>query len=133
MTTTANRISTNGAASTKDLSKFTSVGELLAAIAAGEVSPEQASVRLAELAKPAKKRKDKVHSAVTRAHFREHAGPIAIEIGGVAMIADAKEFSTGSLGWFANGKIALKVGDTPVQVQVGVNLTIVGSKELPKE
>ena len=134
MTTTANRISTNGAASAKqDLSRFSNVGELLGAIAAGEVSPEQASVRLAELAKPAKKRKDRARSSITRAHFREHAGPISVEIGGQSMIAEAKEFSTGSLGWFANGKIAVKVGDVAVQVQVGLNLTVVGSKELPKE
>ena len=42
------------------------------------------------------------------------------------------DFSTGSLGWYLNGKTALKVGENPVAVQIGLNLTIVGSKELPK-
>ena len=48
------------------------------------------------------------------------------------MLADVKEFSTGSLGWYLNGKTIVKVGDKPVTVQIGLNMTIVGSKELPK-
>ena len=45
------------------------------------------------------------------------------------MIAEVKEFSTGSLGWYLNAKTSVRIGDTPVSVQVGLNLTIVGSKE----
>jgi hypothetical protein len=48
------------------------------------------------------------------------------------MIAEVKEFSTGSLGWYLNGKTTVEVGGTPVSVQIGLNLTIVGSKELPQ-
>jgi hypothetical protein len=69
---------------------------------------------------------------VTRAEFREHAKPIEVVVNGVPMLAEVKEFSTGSLGWFLNGKAAVKVGDKTVTVQIGMNLTIVGSKELPK-
>ena len=70
---------------------------------------------------------------ITRKHFREHAKPIEVNINGVPLIAEVKEFSTGSLGWNISNKMSINVGGTPVNVQVGLNLTIVGSKELPKE
>ncbi|MBS0265573.1 MAG: hypothetical protein JSS02_26810 [Planctomycetes bacterium] len=70
---------------------------------------------------------------VTRAQFVEQAKPVEVIINGVPMVAEVKEFSTGSLGWYLNGKATVRVGETPVSVQIGMNLTIVGSKELPKE
>ncbi len=70
---------------------------------------------------------------ITRAEFLEHAKAVEIVIAGVPMMAEVKEFSTGSLGWYLNGKTTVRVGDKPVSVQIGLNLTIVGSKELPKE
>ena len=70
---------------------------------------------------------------VTRQQFKDNAKPIEVVIDGQKMIADPREFSTGSLGWNINGKITLMVGDTRVTVQVGMNLTLVGSKELPKD
>jgi hypothetical protein len=68
---------------------------------------------------------------IDRATFRSHAKPISVAIDGVAMAAIVKEFSTGSLGWNVNGKTTVNVNGTSVAVQVGLNLTIVGSKELP--
>ena len=70
---------------------------------------------------------------ISRAEFRGHAKPIKIVIGGSEMIAEVKEFSTGSLGWYLNGKTVIEVNGTPTSVQIGLNLTIVGSKELPKD
>ena len=70
---------------------------------------------------------------VTRAEFRAHAQPVKVEINGVVMVADVKEFSTGSVGWYLNGKTTIEINGKPVSVQVGMNLTVVGSKELPKE
>ena len=70
---------------------------------------------------------------VTRQKFKESAKAIEVVINGVPMTAVVKEFSTGSLGWNINGKMTVQVGDTPVTVQVGMNMTIVGSKELPKD
>ena len=70
---------------------------------------------------------------VTRSEFVDKAQPIEYAIAGVPLVADVKEFSTGSLGWNTNGKITLKVGEKNVAVQVGLNLTIVGSKDLPKD
>ena len=68
---------------------------------------------------------------ITRDQFRENAKPIEVTINGIPMTAEVKEFSTGSLGWYLNGKVSIKVGEAPVSVQIGMNLTIVGSKELP--
>ncbi len=70
---------------------------------------------------------------ITRADFRKNAKPVVVKIGEAELIADAREFSTKSLGWYLNGKTTLRVGDTPVTVQIGLNITIVGSKELPEE
>jgi hypothetical protein len=68
---------------------------------------------------------------ISRDQFRENAKPVEVTINGIPMTAEVKEFSTGSLGWYLNGKVSIKVGETPVSVQIGMNLTIVGSKDLP--
>jgi hypothetical protein len=70
---------------------------------------------------------------VSRAEFRAGAKPIKVTIGEVPLMAEVKEFSTGSLGWYLNGKTTIEVGGTPVSVQIGLNLTIIGSKELPQD
>ena len=69
---------------------------------------------------------------ITREQFREGAKPVEVTISGTPMLAEPREFSTGSLGWYLNGKTVLDVNGVKVTVQVGLNLTIVGSKELPK-
>ena len=61
------------------------------------------------------------------------AKPVTVKIGEVPLLAEVKEFSTGSLGWYLNGKTTIEVAGKPVTVQIGMNLTIVGSKELPKD
>jgi hypothetical protein len=70
---------------------------------------------------------------ITRQQFRDGAKPVEIAINGAPMLADPREFSTGSLGWYLNGKTVVDVNGQKVTVQVGINLTVVGSKELPKE
>lgn len=70
---------------------------------------------------------------VTRAEFRSGAKPVSVKIGEVPMLAQVKEFSTGSLGWYLNGKTMIEIDGKAVNVQIGLNLTIVGSKELPQE
>lgn len=70
---------------------------------------------------------------VSRAEFREKAQAIKVEINGIPMMAEVKEFSTGSLGWYLTGKSVIDVNGKPVSVQIGLNLTIVGSKDLPKD
>jgi hypothetical protein len=68
---------------------------------------------------------------ISRTDFRQRAKPVSVTINSIPLQADVKEFSTGSLGWYLNGKATIDVGGTPVSVQIGLNLTIVGSKELP--
>ncbi|MFO0578021.1 MAG: hypothetical protein U1A78_28760 [Polyangia bacterium] len=69
---------------------------------------------------------------VTRTQFKETAEPLKVVINGQELIAEPKEFSTGSFGWFLNGKVLVPVGGKNVSVQVGMNLTVVGSKEAEK-
>ncbi len=70
---------------------------------------------------------------ITRGDFRTQAKAISIKINEVPLQAEPREFSTGSLGWYLNGKMTIDVGGKMVSVQIGMNLTIVGSKELPKD
>ena len=71
--------------------------------------------------------------ALTREQFRTHAKPVTVVINGKEMTGAAKEFSTGSLGWNINEKMQVDVGGQTVTVQVGLNLTIVGSKDIPHD
>ncbi len=69
---------------------------------------------------------------INREEFAKNAKPVELTINGIPMIAENREFSTGSLGWYLNSKTTVKVGEKNVTVQIGLNMTIVGSKELPK-
>jgi hypothetical protein len=68
-------------------------------------------------------------SPVTRTQFLEKAEPVKVNINGQDIVADKREFSTGSFGWYYNGKITITVDGKPLSIQVGLNLTVVGSKE----
>lgn len=70
---------------------------------------------------------------ISRKEFAEIAKPIEVIIDGNKMVAANREFSTGSMGWNISNKMTIMVGDKAVTVQVGLNLTIVGSKDLPKD
>lgn len=70
---------------------------------------------------------------ISREQFRSKAKPITITIGESPMMVPTKEFSTGSLGWYLNGKTVMEIDGVAVQVQLGLNLTIIGSKELPSD
>lgn len=70
---------------------------------------------------------------ITRTQFRDHAKSVVVQIGDERMEADVKEFSTGSLGWYLNGKTKIEIDGIKVPVQIGLTLTLVGSKELPRE
>lgn len=70
---------------------------------------------------------------ISRAEFHAKARPVAVTINHVPFQAETKEFSTGSLGWFVNAKTNIEIDGKMVPVQIGLNLTIVGSKDLPKD
>ena len=66
---------------------------------------------------------------ISKTQFLETAEPVKIMIGNSEIVADKREFSTGSFGWYYNGKTTIMVDGKPLAVQVGLNLTVVGSKE----
>ena len=66
---------------------------------------------------------------LSRTQFIEKAEPVKVVINGQELVADKREFSTGSFGWYYNCKITVQVDGKPLSVQVGLNLTVVGSKE----
>ena len=70
---------------------------------------------------------------VSRGEFRSHAKAVPVKINDVPLMAEVKEFSTGSLGWYLNGKTTITIDGKPVSVQIGLNLTIAGSKDVAKE
>ena len=75
----------------------------------------------------------KTSCPISRAQFRGKAKPIAVVINSKEYNALPKEFSTGSLGWNINDKVQIDIDGVLVTVQIGMNLTIVGSKELPQD
>ena len=70
---------------------------------------------------------------ISRAQFRAKARPVTVAFGDVPMTVPTKEFATGSFGWYLNGKTTVEIDGTPVAVQIGMTLTVIGSKELPEE
>lgn len=66
---------------------------------------------------------------ITRGEFEEHAAALPAQIAGCEVELPVKAFSTGSLGWYANQKINVRIGQKLVQCQLGVTLTVVNSKE----
>ncbi|MBI2895687.1 MAG: hypothetical protein HYY06_19170 [Deltaproteobacteria bacterium] len=69
---------------------------------------------------------------ISRPDFLAKAEPLRIEVGGVPLIAEPREFSTGSFGWYLSAKAPLTVDGKLLSVQVGMNLIVVGSKETPR-
>ena len=66
---------------------------------------------------------------ITLTQFLEKAEPVKVVINGQELVAEVKSFSTGSFGWYINGKTVVQVDGKSVSVQIGMNMTIVGSKE----
>ncbi|MBL8753736.1 MAG: hypothetical protein JNK15_10590 [Planctomycetes bacterium] len=71
--------------------------------------------------------------ALSQAAFLAKAEPLKVTINGMDMLAEVKAFSTGSFGWYLNGKTVISVDGKAMSVQIGMNLTVVGSKEAPRE
>ena len=76
--------------------------------------------------------KPKTVCPISREDFLAKAQPVKVDLQGFPMTAEPREFSTGSFGWYVNGKATIQVDGKPITVQVGMNLTVVGSKEAPR-
>lgn len=68
---------------------------------------------------------------IERGEFLQNATPVTFEIAGTPVTAEPREFSTGSFGWYFTGKVNVEVNGKKLPVQVGCNLTVVGSKGAP--
>jgi hypothetical protein len=66
---------------------------------------------------------------ISRTQFKEKAKSLPIPLGNATLSAEPREFSTGSFGWYVNGKTVIEIDGKQVPVQVGMNLIVVGSKE----
>lgn len=68
--------------------------------------------------------------SVSQPEFFRNATKLPAEINGEAYRLQPWEFSTGSFGWFDNGKTFVKLANgQQVQVQFSLMLTVVNSKE----
>lgn len=64
-----------------------------------------------------------------RTGWNDDQKPVEVEIGNTAMVAMPRQFSTGSLGWYASGKGAVTLaGGRIIPVQIAVTVTAIGSK-----
>lgn len=72
----------------------------------------------------------KTECPITRDQFRAKAKrQLAVTIDGQPLIAEFKEFSTGSFGWYLQGKINVEIDGVVTKSQVSTNVIVVGSKE----
>ena len=70
---------------------------------------------------------------ISRKQFREHAKPLPVKIGDSTFEAQVKQFKPGSFGWYLGSKMTVKVDGQDVTVQIGLNMAVVGSKDLPQD
>lgn len=63
----------------------------------------------------------------SKAYFAKHAAAVQITIGTQTVLAQPKKFSSGKLGWYANGKVVRDVNGTMVTFQLGVSIVALGS------
>lgn len=75
---------------------------------------------------------------VTLAQFAAAAGALSATLGDGpaadgAITVEPRQFSTGSIGLWGQGKLTATIGGKPVPCQVGATLTVVGSKAWPEE
>jgi|SRR6185369_5672435 len=94
---------------------------------------------------PASGGKAKTTCPVSRADFLSKAPILNVKIGDQTFVAGAREFADpkekqdkdgtplfGSVGYNVNGKMTMIIDGKAVDFQVGLNVTAIGSKYLPK-
>ncbi len=70
---------------------------------------------------------------MTREQFGQSAKPLRVLIDELPIFAVPKRFSTGSVGWNANGKTQIVVNGEALEIQIGINLTVIGTKNPPSK
>lgn len=132
-------ISSNGAQAEllpSDKPVYTTPAEVMRALSKGEIDAEHADEIIAAMFKAASSKPKasppsrKTECPISRAQFASDAVALSATIAGSKVAVDVKQFATGSFGWYANGKLVVEVGGQPVTCQLGLTLTVIGSKEL---
>jgi len=65
---------------------------------------------------------------VTKEQFEDHAKDVIVQMEGNVLVAKPDKFQSGSFGWKLNGKATIVVDGVKIPVQVGMNITCIGSK-----
>lgn len=65
---------------------------------------------------------------VTKEEFMDKAEDITIKIGDDVFVAKKKTFQSGSFGFNFTGKKHLVIDGKVVSLQIGLNMTVIGSK-----
>mmetsp|Transcript_38450 Transcript_38450/g.46388 ORF Transcript_38450/g.46388 Transcript_38450/m.46388 type:complete len:182 (+) Transcript_38450:567-1112(+) len=73
--------------------------------------------------------KKKQANMMTATEFQEIAPELKTEIFGAEITGPARSFTSGNRGWYAGGKKMIKVAGKDLWVQIGLNVTVIGSKE----
>lgn len=94
-----------------------------------QVSKNKSSKKSKKVAKPGKKgsRFPMTHEEYQAAVMKQ-SGIVPATINGMPVVVPFKKFSTGSVGFYTNGKVTLQIGDKMVEHQMGITLTAIGSK-----
>ncbi|GIX63286.1 matrix-remodeling-associated 5 isoform X1, putative [Babesia caballi] len=82
-----------------------------------------------EVDRPNKRVKQSQSSIMTRNEFLENAKALKVQIEDSTFEVPARVFSTNSCGWYLSEKIKLNVAGKEIICQVGLNCTVVGSKQ----
>lgn len=76
-------------------------------------------------------KKEKAPCPITRDRFNEKAKPIVAHIGDSPVILNPQEFTTGSFGFFMNGRMEITVDGVKLPCQANLIVTVIGSKPDP--
>lgn len=72
----------------------------------------------------------KTECPISRNEFQVEAKPVVAEVNGVGRVVNPKMFSTGSFGWYENGKVTMKVGDKLVPCTLAIQITAINSRDV---
>eukprot|EP00667_Euglena_gracilis_P022187 EG_transcript_24593 len=122
----------------KELIKKT-INEVLAEKESGDEEEEEEEESPAKKGKKndgkASPRGRKTTCPISREQFLKKAPNLKMTLdlgkaGSQELLGKARSFSSGSFGYYVNGKFKVDVGGEEVTLQVGCNVTVVGSKNL---
>ena len=60
--------------------------------------------------------------------LRKNAEVLTVDVMGNKLTGEPRSFSSGNRGWYLGGKVEVKVGKKTLWAQLGINVTIAGSK-----